>query len=183
MSNVNAPYGFKPVRHLTGGQIGTNTYPIAVGFTTAIFRGDLLENVSDGTIELAEADDVTNIGIFWGCEYDDPTGAHKWSKYWPGTASCTNIVAYVYDDPYIVFQAQTDATGATATEVHLQVDMATYAAGSTKTGISGCYLDMAAGTGTTGGAFRILRLVNDGDNVAGAYADVEVIFADTFLKA
>ena len=181
MANVDQPYGLKPVRHLTGGELSTNTYPIAAAYTTAIFRGDVVEGVAAGGIELAEAGNVDNLGVFWGCEYDDAAGAHHFSPYWPGTASCTNIVAYVYDDPNIIFQIQSDATGAAVADVHMGADIE-YVAGSTATGVSKVNLDVSAGLAATGTALRILRIVNDGENAAGAYSDVEVIFNEHVMK-
>lgn len=181
MANTDKPFGLKPVRHLTGGEIRSNQYDIAATYTTAIFRGDVVEGVADGSIELAEAGNVDNLGVFWGCEYDDSAGAHHFSPYWPGTASCTNIKAIVFDDPDIVFAIQSDATGAAAADVHNGADIE-YVAGDTKTGVSKVNLDVSAGLGTTGKSFRILRIVNDGENVAGAYSVVEVMFNEHVMK-
>ena len=181
MANTDQPYGLKPVRHISGGVIRTNDYPIAATYTTAIFRGDVVEGVADGSIEIAEAGNVDNLGVFWGCSYVDSAGAQHYSTYWPGTASCTNIKAHVYDDPNIVFAIQSDATGAAAADVHNGADIE-YVAGSTKTGVSAVNLDVSAGLGTTGKSFRILSIIDDGENVAGAYSDVEVIFNEHVLK-
>lgn len=181
MANVDAPYGLKPVRHLTGGEIRTNDYPITATYTTAIFRGDVVEGVADGSIELAEAGNVDNLGVFWGCTYVDAQGEQHYSTYWPGTASCTNIVAHVYDDPNIIFAIQSDATGVAAADIHNGADIE-YVAGSTKTGVSKVNLDVSAGLATTGTSFRILRIINDGENVAGPYSDVEVIFNEHVMK-
>lgn len=179
MANVNAPFGFKPTRHLTGGVTVTNDYPIDPTYTTAIFQGDVVEGVAGGTIELAEAGNVDNIGVFWGCTYTDPNGQIQFSNYWPGTASCTNIQAHVYDDPNIIYEVQSDSTGIAAADLNNLADMGTYAAGSTKTGVSACFLNGTVGADKT---FRVLRHVNDGTNAVGAYAKVEVIFVEHVNK-
>jgi hypothetical protein len=181
MANSNQPFGLKPVRHSSGGELQTNTYPIAVGYTTPIFRGDLVEMVNDGTIAASAAANADNLGVFWGCEYDDSTGAHHFSPFWPGTASCTNIKGVVYDDPNIIFQIQSDATGAAAADVGQLVDIE-YVAGDTKTGISKVNADVSGGTGATDKTLRILRIVDDGVNVAGAYSVVEVLIAEHVMS-
>jgi len=181
MSNENKPFGLKPVRHNSGGELRTNEYPIAVGYTTAIYRGDLVEMANDGTIAAAAAQNADNLGVFWGCEYIDPTGSKKFSPYWPGTASCTSIKAQVYDDPNIIFQIQSDATGFAAADVGQLVDIE-YVAGDTKTGISKVNADVSAGTATTNMTLRLLRLVDDGVNAAGAYSVGEVAIIEHVMR-
>jgi hypothetical protein len=180
VANVNAPYGFKAVRHSTGGELQTNDYPIDAGYASAIFRGDVVRGVAGGTIELSAAGDVDNIGVFAGCSYVNSIGEQKYKSYWTGEVGATNIMAHVYDDPNIIFQVQADATGIAAADLNNLADMATYAAGSVKTGLSGVSLNGTVGT--TGKTFRVLRLINDSENVAGAYADAEVIFIEHALR-
>ena len=180
MANVNAPYGLKAVRHSTGGNVQTNDYPINPTYTTAIFSGDVVHGDADGTITLSAAGTADNIGVFCGCTYINAQGLQKYSQYWTGEAGATNIVAHVYDDPNIIFQAQANATGLVAADLNNLTDLDTYAAGSTRTGKSAC---MVSGTvGTTGKTFRVLRLINDGVNVAGAYTNVEVVFIEHALR-
>lgn len=176
MSSVSSPYGFKAVRHQTGGEIQSNEYNIAVTYTTAIFNGDVVKAVTDGTIELSAAAFAESIGVFVGCTYKDPTGAQKFSPYWPGTANCTEIKALVIDDPYVIFKAQSAAVIAQS-GVGALVDLSTYVAGNTKTGKSACTVDGEASSATTGKTFRVLRIID-----AGTYTDVEVIFAEHALK-
>lgn len=187
MSNANTPYGLRPVRHLSGGVIQTNKYTIASGYNTAIFTGDVVEGVAGGSIEQAEAGNVDNLGVFAGVSYTDANGAQVFSPYWPASTTATNIVAYVYDDPMIIYAIQSDATGAAAADVHASADWEVVA-GSTVTGQSAWNLDVSGGLNTTGSAgttdagLRILRLVDDGDNAWGAYSDVEVMFNMHVLK-
>ena len=37
MANQDAPFGFRPTRHLTGGEVRTNEYAIAANFGTSIY--------------------------------------------------------------------------------------------------------------------------------------------------
>lgn len=181
MPNQNAAFGLKPVRHSTGGEICSNDYPIAASYTTAIYKGDLVEMAADGSITVCAAANADNLGVFAGCEYDDAAGNHKFSAYWPGTASCTNIKAHVYDDPNIIFAIQSDSTGWAAADVGSLCDISTYAAGSTKTGVSAVTANSTT-TGTTNLTLRLLRLVNDSVNAAGAYSVGEVLIIEHVMR-
>lgn len=181
MPNIDSAYGLRPVRHLTGGCVRTNEYSIASGYATNLFTGDVVQGVADGTIVLAEAGNVDNLGVFWGCSYVDGAGNQVFSKYWPASTTATKIKAFVYDDPDIIFRVQSDATGVAAVDVHNGADWEVVA-GDVKVGLSKSNLDVSAGLGTTGKALRILRIIDDGENAAGAYADVEVMFNEHVMK-
>jgi hypothetical protein len=181
MSNVNAAFGLRPVRHMSGGEIQMNDYQIASGYATAIYKGDVVQQTTDGTIIQAEAGNVDNVGVFAGVSYVDANGAQVFSPYWPASTTATKIHAMVWDDPMIVFQIQSDATGAAAVDVANGADWEVVA-GNARTGQSATNLDVSAGLGTTGKSLRILRIVDDGVNVAGAYSIVEVLFNEHVMK-
>jgi len=185
MANVNSPFGLKPVRHQTGGEIRSNSYPIASGYGTAIYTGDPVLMTTDGTLIIGVGTggtpSVQMLGVFGGVRYTDATGATFWRAYWPASTVATNIEAIVYDDPNIIFAIQSDATGVAAADVGQLCDVE-IVAGSAATGKSGTNLDMSTGSATTAKHLRILRIVNDGVNVAGAYAVVEVMWAEHALS-
>jgi hypothetical protein len=54
MANKDAAFGFRPVRHLTGGLIRTNEYKIAANYGTSIFQGTPVLAVTAGGIEAAD---------------------------------------------------------------------------------------------------------------------------------
>ena len=174
MANANAPYGLRPVRHSTGGCIRTNEYTIAASYSTVIYTGDVVEQVTGGGIEQAAAASANVIGVFWGCSFVDGSGNQVFSKHWTGDAAATEIKAFVYDDPDIIFQVQGNAIGHAAADVFGQADIVV-TAGTTAVGRSKSVLSDTVGTT---GNFRILRLVNDPDNAWGAYNDVEVVAAE-----
>lgn len=180
MANVDAAYGLKPVRHQTGGKIQTNAYTIASGYATAIYKGDPVLVVTGGTIERNAAGNVRSQGVFAGVEYTDSQGVRHFSKYWPASTVATDIVAHVYDDPMLIFAIQSDATGVALTELGACADWE-IVAGSAATGISKTNLDASAAIGSTTAGLRVLRLVPADDNAFGAYADVEVMFAEHAL--
>ncbi len=185
MANTNAPYGLKPVRHMSGGNIQSEEYPIATGYATAIYTGDPVLQHSDGSIIIAVGTGGTpstqTFGVFGGVDYVDASGNQKYSPYWPASTTATSIKAHIYTDPNIIFAIQSDATGVAAADIGQLADVE-IVAGDAKTGKSKTNLDMSTGSATTGKHLRILRLIDDGENAAGAYADVEVVFAEHALK-
>lgn len=179
MANVNAPSGLKPTRHQTGGQIRLSQYSIASGYGTSIFSGDPVVQTGTGKNIAASAAGTTNsIGVFAGVRYVDAQGRQIFAPAWPAGTVATEIVALVYDDPDIVFEAQIDTIA--EADVGLLADWA-LGTGSLATGVSGAYVDSAT-KATTGTSLRIIGLVPRVDNAYGAYAKVEVLFIEHALR-
>ncbi len=170
---------------MTGGEIRSEEYPIATGYATSIFTGDPVLQHSDGTIIIAVGTagtpSVQTFGVFGGVSYVNAAGQQVFSPYWPASTTATDIKATIYTDPNIVFAIQSDATGAAAVDVGQLCDVE-IVAGDTKTGKSKTNLDVSTGLGSTGKHLRIMRIINDNENAAGAYADVEVVWAEHALK-
>ena len=115
MANQDAAFGFRPTRSLVGGQIRTEEYAIAANYNTALYTGQVVEAVAAGGIEAAAAEDTQVAGVFGGVFYTDPTTSKPtWSAYYPASTNASDLKASVYADPYIVFEAQHDATGTAA---------------------------------------------------------------------
>ena len=51
MANVNAAFGFVPVRHMSSSPIRTNKYTITSGLAENIFTGDLVIITADGVTQ------------------------------------------------------------------------------------------------------------------------------------
>ena len=114
---VNAPYGLKPV-NLVGGQVfagATRLIPVASGYNTSIFAGDLVKLVSGGTLEKdAGTSTATPVGVFLGCTYTDPVLKYQvFSQYYPANTVASDIKAYVADDPATLFQVAVVSSGTT----------------------------------------------------------------------
>ena len=110
MANQDAAFGFRPVRHLTGGEIRNNTYRITTNYDTALYQGQMVSHKTAGTIETVAANAIF-LGVFNGCQYTDPTtGKPTWAKYYPASTNASDIEAYVFDDPQIIFEGQHDGT-------------------------------------------------------------------------
>tara|TARA_R100000655_G_scaffold25139_1_gene51055 strand:- start:10 stop:576 length:567 start_codon:yes stop_codon:yes gene_type:complete len=160
MANKDGAFGFRPVRHLTGGNILKNEYAIASGYGTAIYYGQCVKAVTAGGIESAAAGNVI-LGVFGGCFFTDPTTSKPtFSTYYPASTSASDIVAFVYDDPRIVFEVQHDGTG-TAAMNFAGFDL-TGTGGSTLTGRSTQELDTT--TAGTSGQFKQIGISKDPDN-------------------
>lgn len=115
MSTTATPMGFQPVK-LLGNRPYNNApnadFLIASGYNTSIFSGDPVKLVAAGVIEKDTGTNaLTPVGIFLGCEYEDPGSLTQTFKpYWPADTTPINgsIRAYVADDPDIIFHLQAD---------------------------------------------------------------------------
>jgi len=179
MANVDSPFGFVPSRHMSGSPIRTNKYTITSGLAENIFNGDLVILTADGVITPHTAEETNNIGVFAGVSYTASDGSYKYSEYWPSGTTGTNIIAYVYDDPYIVYKVQSDGSPA-QTNIGNCADVVADA-GSTTTGQSGFQLNstMASSAATC----KIIGLYESPENAFGANAVVEVLINEHVLKA
>ncbi len=184
MANVDAAFGFVPIRHMSGNAPRTNKYTIASGLAENIFKGDLVIIIAAGTITPHTATEVNNIGVFAGVSYTASDGSYVYSEYWPSGTVATDIIAYVYDCPYTVFKCQSSANAATSTTAVAQTNIGNCCdvvagAGSTLTGQSGFELSdtMAAGIATC----KIIALYDAPDNAFGANAIMEVTVNEHLL--
>jgi hypothetical protein len=176
MANQDAAFGFRPTRHLSGGQMRTEEYAIAANYNTAIYTGQVVEAVAAGGIEAAAAGDTQQLGVFGGCFYTDPTTSKPtYNAYYPASTNASDIVAYVYADPDIVFEAQHDGTG-TAAMNHSALDFAGVG-GSTTTGISTS--ELATSTSGTGAGFKQIGISKDPENsdTSSANANAYCVFS------
>ena len=167
------PRGFKPAYHLSGGLIRMNRYTIADSYATSIFYGDLVK--ATGTtkgIQLSTSGD-SPVGVFAGCNYTAANGEFKWSRYWPAsTDTIGTATAYVWDDPNIVFECQSDAAVA-VTQIGELFDIVTTHSGSTITGQSGMELDVGASTNDD---LVLMDIIERAGNAAGqSNVDVHVL--------
>ena len=174
MANVDAANGFTPLRHLTGGVIRPNEYPIASAYAANIAAGDLVTLHTDGTVIRGTTGGVA-LGVFYGVEYIATDGSVKFKKVWDNgtvTNASANAKAYVYDDPNITYRIQCNGTFAAANVGELaNVTIGTY------NGTYGHSTDeLAISTlAATAKVLRVLRLIDYPNNAVGADADVEVV--------
>ena len=188
MATTATPYGFKPLNHVGGTPYAgaVRHISIASGFGTNIFNGSIVNIVAAGTIEVvtdigSNADQFPAgvIGVFVGCTYTDPTSKNKtFSNHWPTGTVASDAMAYVVDDPQVLFQVQADASVAQA-DLGANAPLAAVqstSTGDTTSGVSNTALDADEVTTATV-AFRIVDFVESPDSTVGdAFTDLIVKF-------
>lgn len=172
---ADRPNGLVPLRHLTGGTIRASEYTIASGYATSIFSGDPVVTVGTGKTIAQAAAGGNLLGVFAGVRYTDASGDTQFSPYWPASTTATNIVAYVFDDPDIVYEVQADAAVAAA-GLGLCYDIVV-GTGSTVTGRSAVELDVGATAANA--QLRTIGFVDRIDAAtASAYPKLEVVIGE-----
>ena len=188
MASSATPYGLKAV-NLIGGQPyagSTRQIKIAAGYGTNIYNGSIVSIVAGGTIEIVttNGDNSTpfpagTIGVFVGCTYTDPsTGNITFKQNWPTGTVASDAMAYIVDDPDVVFQVQADGAVTQADlgqNVHLAAVQSTNT-GDTTTGNSTSAVSATTAV-TSGFAFRIVDFVDaPGSTIGDAFTDLLVKF-------
>ena len=128
MSSTAAPFGLRPIGRLDSGSLEVfRQYPIASGYGTDIAMGDIAQLVDGGTATTIEkqsgtGDDTTAIdmvGIFMGCSYTDPNSGQKvFSQLWPASTVASDAMAYIVDDPNVLFAIQADGAPANTGDIY-----------------------------------------------------------------
>jgi len=187
MASSATPYGLKPI-NLIGGRPYSGAVrhiKIASGYATNIYNGSIVSILADGTIGIVttNGDDSTTfpagtIGVFVGCAYTAANGTPTWSQYWPTGTVAADAVAYVVDDPNVLFQVQANGAVTQADlgqNTHLAAVQST-STGNTTTGNSNTAVTATTATTATFG-FRIVDFVDSSESTVGdAYTDLIVKF-------
>jgi len=192
---VAGPYGLKPI-NLIGGQVfsgATRSIPIASGYNTNIFNGDIVTLVAGGTIAKSAIADESSpvaglVGVFLGCSYTSPaTGQKLFAQYWPAGTVASDAVAIVVDDPDTLFQVvlvagdTEDSTNALTPAFLGQTVVGSNVTcvqntGSTTTGDSRIGVYTPGGAGTASTVFRVVDVVPDTANSSGNFCELIVKF-------
>tara|TARA_R100000458_G_C8268531_1_gene243358 strand:+ start:358 stop:909 length:552 start_codon:yes stop_codon:yes gene_type:complete len=178
MANVDAAFGFVPLRHMSGYAPRANEYTIASGLAENIFTGDLCILDANGQVTPHTATETNNIGVFAGVSYTASDGSYVYSQYWPTGTTATNIIAYIYDDPYTVFKVQSAGTPA-QTNIGNCADVVA-GTGSTTTGQSG--FEISGTMANSAASCKIIALYKSPSNAFGANAVMEVLINEHLLK-
>jgi len=149
MSSIAAPFGLNPIgRHDTGSLEVMRQYPIKSGESTAITKGDIVKlvNASNATTIARQADDGTSAlsiaGIFMGCRFTDPnTKQLTFSQVFPAGTVASDAMAFVVDDPNVLFTIQADGSFANERDIYGKNCTLITTAGNTTFGISRTALD------------------------------------------
>jgi len=188
MATTASPYGLKAVNHIGGTPYAGSTrlLPIASAYGTNIYNGSIVAIVAAGTIEIV-TDQGTNgdpfpagvIGVFVGCTYTDPNlGTVVFRQNWPTGTVAADALAYIVDDPDVIFQAQADGA---VTQADLGQNTNFAAVQSTTTGDTtngNSNTAVSSTTATTATiAFRIVDFVDSPTSTVGdAFTDLLIKF-------
>jgi hypothetical protein len=186
MANRNAPYGLRPIRYASGAPYnGACREYFATGSSGAMYIGDpVIHGGAANTTEIQgrPAGTLPTVAIGLDGSGDPMLGVvvgvlpvtETSTRY---RENSTDRIILVADDPNLIFTAQTGGSGTefAGTDVGLNCVLVA-ASGSTYTGLSGWYLNIATAPATTAAyQFRLERLASIADNAIGAYAQWEVM--------
>jgi len=182
MAIAATPTGAEPVDTLSSSGSFTGKMrhiKIANAYNTAIFYGDFVKLVAAGTVEksaITTAVVAGTVGIFVGCAYTDPsTNQMTFNQQFPASTASDDIVAYVVDDPKLLFRMQGDeAIAQTGLGNNIS---AVNTAGSTSIGRSKNALDGGSIATTNTLPLRVVDFVDGPTSAVGdAFTDCIVTY-------
>lgn len=181
MANSNQPFGLRFVGYKgsppTNAALRERRNGILSTNTTAIYTGDLIKKSADGYLYQWTSGSSAYLvqGVFRGCRYaSNSQQTVVPQKYYPGTDAASGSILAQYIEsalaPAPLFVIQTDATGVALADIGMNFDVVV-GTGSTTTGFSGSYLDVASITTAVTAPLQLVDLwVNwsMGNNPEGA---------------
>ena len=177
MANLNAPFGLNPVGKIgSGPSQKMSEYKVT---NDAIFQGDPVA-LGSGVIAQCAAG-AAACGVFWGANYNNSDGKPQFRNNVPASQAAT---AFVYDDPYQVFEIQGDAGGSA---VSAQTDVGQKAnyvidTDGVNNGVSGYQLD-TSNLGSGADMMVTGFSTKEGRNELGAANIVYTVLIDNHLYA
>ena len=186
MANRNsAGFGLIPTRVLGQGPAtaGFGQYWIDAADGTTIYNGEAVYSAVGSILGAQGSATAVTLGVLQGVFYTAPTTLKPtWKNHYtdvtPANREDTN--AFVYDNPFQIYQCASDDAVATtvagAHEVIFQTFGFNTTAGSTATGKSSATLDIGS-THATNDTWKLLGLAEDPENedLTAAYCSVNVI--------
>lgn len=178
---VSAAYGLKPVNRLGGTTFAgsTRNFKIASGFGSDIFYGDLVSIAAGGVVEKFTGTTTGSpVGVFVGCEFTNPSTKQRLQQqYFPAGTVASDAVAFVLDDPSVLFQvASTDGSSDIAAVARAVIGSnlsLIQGAGNADTGVSGVSVLGSSSATTNTLPIRVIDVVPE--TATGADAFVELI--------
>ena len=189
MANSSAVgFGLRPIRKVGQNDDNNGLAEYSCNSTAAAYQNDAMEAQATGTVGTAAATD-TLIGSLNGVFFTDATTSKPtFANNLVAGNAASDIVAFVNDDPYQMFEVRSNNTGASAaTDVFNNADISYTAGDATTNGLSKTTLDDSTltGGGTGSAQLRVLGVSRDPDNSDLASANVvwRVMINEHFLKA
>ena len=187
MATTATPYGLRAVNHLGGTPYAGSTrmYPIASATAINIYYGSVVSVLGSGfvspvlTVGSAAAPFVAGtVGVFVGCTFTDPnSGNVVFRQNWPTGTVAADALAYVIDDPAVIFQVQANGAvtaadlGQCCSIIAQTTNTGTLSSGNSTTAVN------AATTSANADAFKIVGFVDSPTSTVGdAFTDLLVKF-------
>ena len=189
MANSSAVgFGLRPIRKVGQNDDNNGLSEYSCNSTAAAYQNDGMEAQNTGTVGTA-ATGETLIGSLNGVFFTDATTSKPtFANNLAAGNAATDIVAFINDDPYQMFEIRSNNTGASAaTDVFNNADMEVTAGDASTNGLSKSTLDDSTltGGGTGSAQLRVLGISRDPDNNEVGSANVvwRVMINEHFLKA
>jgi hypothetical protein len=172
MSSVASPFGLKPAFHPSG-VIRQLQSTITSGFATDIFQFSPVAIVAGTGALGVVAPGAPVIGSFMGVEWTGVDGRRRVGNRWIANQVGTEIVAYYTEDPYLIYEIQSNDP-VPLSDVG-DIFNFTALGGNAVTGLSNVALDHAGGSAADA---RIIGVNPGPDNIFGdAFTIVQVQLA------
>ena len=186
MSTTKAFRGFIPSR-MKGGGYNNEAVTDMITLTSTGMVGSPTNNIFTGDPVCMPGAGVTTItpyiaatlkasGVFMGCQYVE-NGEQKFSRYWPGGTSATDIKFFVITNPDQTYHIQASLSLSVSALLLIKnynvTVSGTASSGSTTTGQSSYYLDGASGTEATAAVRVIGKAKYPDEKDSDAYPIVE----------
>jgi hypothetical protein len=150
-------FGLRPIKKVgqNDNNEGLTEYNVAAA-SNAMFQNDGVVATATGDIAIGAAGN-TLIGSLNGVFFTDSnTSKPTYANHLLAANAATDIVAFVNDDPYQMFEVRSNAAGASlATDVFNNADMAVTAGVANVNGLSRSTLNDATLTGGGGGSAQL----------------------------
>ena len=186
MSTTKAFRGFVPSR-MKGGAYNNEAVTDMITLTSTGMTGSPTNNIFTGDPVVMPGANFTTIspyiaatlkasGVFMGCQYVE-NGEQKFSRYWNGGTSATDIKFFVITNPDQTYHIQASlslsAVELLITKNYNVTVSSTASSGNTVTGQSSYYLDGASGTEATAAVRVIGKAKFPDEKDSDAYPIVE----------
>lgn len=165
MANVSRVNGFRPVRYLSGAPWNGKVSKYITDGSAAIFVGDLVKLSTTGNadgfrtiVQAAAGDACVGVVVGFMPDYSNLNAA-------PYRLANTTRIAFVVDDPNVLFEAQEDGdtdpleTADIGSNVEFIVG-----SGDTTTGQSGMQIDSSEHATTADHSLKLIEVVQRADN-------------------
>jgi hypothetical protein len=181
MSSNAAPFGLRPIGRLDNGSLEVfRQYPIASGYAANIAMGDIVQLVDGGSATTIQKQSGTGdattaidmVGVFVGCSYTDPnTNQVVYSQLWPTGTVASDAMAFVVDDPSVLFTIQADGAPSNTGDVYGKNALLVQTAPNTSLKISRVSLDISTLATTATFPIRVIDYLggDKGDEKGTSY--------------